>query len=291
MKKLKQKIIIVCLLSVPIMANAQFNIIGTIGRTQNLAPNITGVGIGFFPTVPSLNARLHVNNFLLGAPAGLLNGFLFRTDGNSAVVNQWQLFTGATNLTTTEKFKLFVPANDSCVVVKSTTAELFLANNKTQISVTELKAMQEQNKTMDSLKTKLNKVDSLENILNQLAQQINSCCSSSSIGNNTIPEENNSKIPSYNVNIGNDDLPMLAQNIPNPHGNTTNIQFNIPKNCANAQIVFFNEQGMILNSVEINTKGRGQLNVNAEMLENGLYFYSLIIDGKKVDTKKMVKAE
>jgi hypothetical protein len=144
MKKLKQKIIIACLLSMPIITNAQFNIIGTIGRTQNLSPNITGIGIGFFPTVPSLNARLHVNNFLLGAPAGPLNGFLFRTDGSNAVVNQWQLFTGATNLTTTEKFKLFVPSNDSIVIIQSTRSSLILADNKTQISVTELKTMQEQ---------------------------------------------------------------------------------------------------------------------------------------------------
>jgi hypothetical protein len=124
----------------------------------------------------------------------------------------------------------------------------------------------------------------------QLDSVINSCCNSSTAQNNSNQNSTN-KIPTYEINIGNDDLPMLAQNIPNPYGNTTNIQFNIPKNSTSAQIVFFNEQGMILNSVEINTKGRGQLNVNAEMLENGLYFYSLIIDGKKVDTKKMVKAE
>lgn len=106
MNTLKQKIIMACLLSMPIITNAQWGTIGTIGRT---VPPFVGIGIGQFPTVPSLNARLHVNNFLLGAPAGPLNGFLFRTDGSNAVVNQWQLFTGATNLTTTQKFSLFVP--------------------------------------------------------------------------------------------------------------------------------------------------------------------------------------
>lgn len=135
-----------------------------------------------------------------------------------------------------------------------------------------------------------NTIDSLKICISQLANVINSCCASSIVKNGN-QNENLEKLPTYNVNIGNDDLPMLAQNIPNPYGNTTNIQFNIPKNAQSAQIVFFNEQGMILNSVEINTKGRGQINLNAEKLENGLYFYSLIIDGKKVDTKKMVKAE
>jgi len=102
----------------PIAVNAQFNTLGTIGRTQNFGPDITGIGIGFFPTVPSLNARLHVNNFLLGAPNGPLNGFLFRTDGNHNIVNQWQLYTGPTNATTTEKFKLYVPANANDVVLQ-----------------------------------------------------------------------------------------------------------------------------------------------------------------------------
>lgn len=68
--------------------------------------------------------------FLL-APNEPTNGFLFRTDGNQSVANQWQLFTVATNLTTTEKFKLYVPANDSCVIVKATTSDLILADNKT----------------------------------------------------------------------------------------------------------------------------------------------------------------
>jgi hypothetical protein len=162
MKLQLKKIIIVCLLCLPIIANGQWGTIGTIGRTL---PPFVGIGIGQFPTVPSLNARLHVNNFLLGAPNGPLNGFLFRTDGDQSVVNQWQLFTGTSATAQTLRFRLFVPANDSCVIVKSTTSSLILADSKTQISVQELKAMQEQiallqqqlailQKELDKLKTK-----------------------------------------------------------------------------------------------------------------------------------------
>lgn len=41
----------------------------------------------------------------------------------------------------------------------------------------------------------------------------------------------------------------------------------------------------------ITKKGRGQLNVFASDLSSGMYTYSLVVDGKTIDTKKMVKSE
>jgi prefoldin subunit 5 len=115
-KQLKQKIIIACLLSMPIISNAQFNL-GITPALRTTAGN-TSVGIGNFPTTPSVQSRLHVNNFLLGAPAGALNGFLFRTDGDQSVVNQWQLFTGTSATTQTQRFRLFVPATSNNVFLE-----------------------------------------------------------------------------------------------------------------------------------------------------------------------------
>lgn len=46
---------------------------------------------------------------------------------------------------------------------------------------------------------------------------------------------------------------------------------------------------MILKSIEINEKGEGQINVFAADLSSGTYTYSLIADGKLIETKKMVK--
>ncbi|MCL4815494.1 MAG: tail fiber domain-containing protein [Flavobacteriales bacterium] len=118
-KKIK-KIIIGCLISLPMLSNAQFNTLGTIGRTDVFPSTIAGIGIGNFPTVPSLQARLHVNNFLLGAPNGPLNGFLFRTDGSNTVANSWSIYTGANNNNLTEKFRLFVPTNSVNTVLQAT---------------------------------------------------------------------------------------------------------------------------------------------------------------------------
>ena len=85
---------------------AQWGFIGVAGRTTAGVPKI---GIGFMPAIGNINAKLHVNSFLLAADAGT-DGLLFRTDGINSVENNWRLFTGATNGTQVERFRLLLPA-------------------------------------------------------------------------------------------------------------------------------------------------------------------------------------
>jgi hypothetical protein len=44
----------------------------------------------------------------------------------------------------------------------------------------------------------------------------------------------------------------------------------------------------IIKAVELVDKGNGTLHVYASNLSTGIYMYSLIADGKVIDTKKMV---
>jgi hypothetical protein len=82
-------------------------------------PPIQGIGIGNFPFLNPPNSRLHINNFLCNQPNGALNGLLFRSDGTSAVNNNWQLYTGATNATTNEKFRLSALATTNDVAISA----------------------------------------------------------------------------------------------------------------------------------------------------------------------------
>ncbi len=120
MKIQKQKIILVSLLSLPLISNGQFLLnppFNNYIRTSNPA-TVQKVGIGNFPNNASVQAKLHVNSFLLAAnPA--TNGFMFRTDGDQSVVNQWQLFTGTSATAQTQRFRLFVPANSNNVFLQS----------------------------------------------------------------------------------------------------------------------------------------------------------------------------
>ncbi|GAB4203789.1 MAG: hypothetical protein Fur0023_11000 [Bacteroidia bacterium] len=112
-------------------SKGQWNVIGNAGRTNNFPVNIAKIGIGFFPTAPSIQAKLHINQFLL-APDPSTNGLLFRTDGNTAQDNMWQIFTGTSATSQTEKFRLFIPANSNNVTLNTVqNANMTFSTNNT----------------------------------------------------------------------------------------------------------------------------------------------------------------
>ncbi|CAG0987856.1 hypothetical protein FLAV_02137 [Flavobacteriales bacterium] len=47
-------------------------------------------------------------------------------------------------------------------------------------------------------------------------------------------------------------------------------------------------QGRIIKTVDIKQSGKGQLKVYAANLSQGIYQYSIVVDGKVIDTKKML---
>lgn len=153
-----------------------------------------------------------------------------------------------------------------------------------------IKGMQEQQKTIDSLKVKTSKQDSINNAVQAqiaaLTSSVSSCCSNSSV-RTTKPEEVNQ----LSIDLSDKDIIVLNQNVPNPFAEQTTITYNVPEKYGYAQIIFSTIEGKIIKAVDITKKGRGQLNVFASDLSSGMYTYSLVVDGKIIDTKKMVKSE
>lgn len=80
----------------------------------------------------------------------------------------------------------------------------------------------------------------------------------------------------------------LYQNTPNPFSNKTEIKYYIPIATSNARIFIYNMQGNQLKQYEISRGGNQTLTLNGSELTPGMYFYSLVIDGKEIDTKKMI---
>ncbi|WKZ76683.1 MAG: T9SS type A sorting domain-containing protein [Vicingaceae bacterium] len=62
----------------------------------------------------------------------------------------------------------------------------------------------------------------------------------------------------------------------------------MPENNNYAQLVFTDMQGRIIKTVDIKQSGKGQLKVYAANLSQGIYQYSIVVDGKVIDTKKML---
>jgi hypothetical protein len=80
----------------------------------------------------------------------------------------------------------------------------------------------------------------------------------------------------------------LEQNVSNPFTGNTSIQYNIPVKFSSAKIVIADYTGKALKELNVTTQGKGSLQVNASTLIPGTYTYSLIVDGKLMDSKKMI---
>ncbi|MBX7107484.1 MAG: T9SS type A sorting domain-containing protein [Chitinophagales bacterium] len=83
----------------------------------------------------------------------------------------------------------------------------------------------------------------------------------------------------------------LGQIIPNPHKDQCTIPYYIDASVQQALIIFNNETGREINRVEIIGRGNGQLTVLTSQLENGVYTFSLVVDGNVINTKKMIKQD
>lgn len=136
---------------------------------------------------------------------------------------------------------------------------------------------------IDGMKKQQETIENLTGQVNALSAQVSGCCS-----NANARTGENSAVTMKDVELGGN-VVVLEQNVPNPFADQTTINYFIPDNVGFAQILFYDNLGRVIKTVDINEKGKGQLNVFASNLANGMYSYTLVVDGKVVDTKKMVK--
>jgi hypothetical protein len=126
-------------------------------------------------------------------------------------------------------------------------------------------ALQEQQERIDSLITALNGSPRNTDILNQ---------------------ENRNGLQ---IELKDISTIILNQNDPNPFNESTRITFTIPQEITSAKMLFTNTAGSIINTINIEERGVSELQVFASDLSSGIYTYTLICDGKVIDSKKMVK--
>lgn len=80
---------------------------------------------------------------------------------------------------------------------------------------------------------------------------------------------------------------QLYQNTPNPFSESTEISFLLPENATQAYICIFDMQGTMLKKTN-NLVGQTNILIQGSELNAGMYLYSLIVDGKEMDTKRMI---
>ena len=79
----------------------------------------------------------------------------------------------------------------------------------------------------------------------------------------------------------------LYQNTPNPFNGNTTIRFRIADGARTAYICIFDMQGKQLQRHDVSTND-DSLTIDGKQLGAGMYLYSLIVDGKEIDTKRMI---
>jgi hypothetical protein len=80
----------------------------------------------------------------------------------------------------------------------------------------------------------------------------------------------------------------LEQNSPNPAGGTTTIRYAVPTNAVSARLTLTNTKGQVVKTISLNNRGAGQLSLTTQGLAAGTYNYTLYVDGRQVDTKRLV---
>jgi len=80
----------------------------------------------------------------------------------------------------------------------------------------------------------------------------------------------------------------LEQNTPNPFYKNTIIKYKLPSSVKNAVINIYNANGEMLKTINITAKGSGQINLDAAEFSAGTYYYTLVMDGVKSGSNKMI---
>lgn len=167
-------------------------------------------------------------------------------------------------------------------------------NQALQNQVNQLKT---QNTTLQNQLIHLITNDSLmQNQLAQLSSLITDCCNNNGNGhdnNRTEQQSTNNNQDQSSTTLANAELKdgqliVLKQNVPNPFNQQTTIQYIIPTTTQSASIMVFDLNGKLMKTIPINNYGSNSIIINGNELTPGMFVYSLIVNGKIIDTKRMI---
>lgn len=80
----------------------------------------------------------------------------------------------------------------------------------------------------------------------------------------------------------------LHQNYPNPFSTDTEISVSLPEEVSSANLIFYTMAGKQLKVIPLLSRGDFTVNVQSSELSSGMYLYTLMVDGKIIDSKRLV---
>lgn len=141
---------------------------------------------------------------------------------------------------------------------------------------------------VEAIKELKTELDSIKHVTDSLQKQITDCCTKSNNGNHN--GQNNRINPNQDFTNDNN-TSYIKQNNPNPFSRETFIEYFIAEKNAASSIMIFDMSGKHLKTLKLDGTGKGSVIINGSGFQPGMYYYSLIINNKEVDTKKMILTE
>ena len=156
------------------------------------------------------------------------------------------------------------------------------------IAVGAIQELSSENDSLRNVVTNLNdRLSALENCLSALLPTL--CQMNQQAIQANTPQAQEQLRKDIAVTLTNRSTIILDQNVPNPFAEQTVINFSIPETVKKAQIHFYNQEGRIIQTVDVIERGLGSITVFGADLSSGVYTYTLVADGQIVSTKKMMK--
>jgi hypothetical protein len=170
-----------------------------------------------------------------------------------------------------------------------------------EIVVPLVKAVQELSKSNDSMKQHQKIIDSLiiqqktkDSILtatvNNLMAQVANCCTQGAVNKTNNSTGINDSINKQYIILSLPNAATLGDAQPNPNNGSTQIPYFIPDKIIDAQIIFIDMLGKEIQKKSLQS-GYGLLNIDTQNLPTGVYTYSLVVDDKVIDSKKMARTK
>jgi len=84
-----------------------------------------------------------------------------------------------------------------------------------------------------------------------------------------------------------DSRAVLGQNYPNPVRQSTVIEYTLPEKAGYPLISISDAGGKVIQRIQLGTNSKGNITLNTSTLPSGVYNYSLVVDGKVKQTRKL----
>ena len=102
-----------------------------------------------------------------------------------------------------------------------------------------------------------------------------------------VSEGNELSRTTAEISINRSSTAKLYQNAPNPFSVQTTIRFSLPDNTRDAYICIFDMTGKMLKKCPISSE-MDSIAINGNELGEGIYLYSLLVNGQEIETKRMI---